>query len=152
VRWQYNDPPLVWLFVGAFAAHVAEEFLGGFPEWFRLIAGRPLPTGDFLVINGVALVLMVVAARAATRRDSLGWLVIGIATIALVNGLAHFLASLATARYAPGLITSVVLYLPLSQLALIRAWHQVPRPFFWRGVLAGLAAQAVVTSVAIAAA
>jgi hypothetical protein len=139
----------VWLFVAAFAAHILEEWVGGFTEWFAVLAGRPLPRSDFLVINLVALGLMAVAARLSTRRPSLGWLAIGIATVVLINGLAHLLASLAWGTYAPGLITSVVLYLPLSQLVLIRAWEQVPRPFFWRGVIAGAGAHAVVVLVAV---
>jgi hypothetical protein len=106
----------------------------------------------FLVINLAALALMAVAARAATRRESLGWLAIGIATVVLVNGTAHLLASIATARYAPGLITAVVLYLPLAQLSLLRAYHQTEPPFFWRGVATGIAAHVAVTFAALVAA
>jgi hypothetical protein len=149
MRWRYDDPPLVWLFVAAFALHIVEEHVGGFAEWFAAVAGRPLPRADFLIINLIALALMAIAARVSTRRPPFGWLAIGIATVALINGLAHLLASLAWASYAPGLITGVLLYLPLAQLALIRAWQQVPRPFFWRGVVAGAVAHVVVTVTAV---
>ena len=148
MRWRYNDPPLVWLFVAAYLAHVVEEFLGGFPSWLATIFGRPLSYEAFLVINAVGLGVMIVAARFATRRESSGWLAIGIATVAFANGLLHLVGSLFTATYSPGLTTGVVLYLPLGQLALLRAWHQVPESFFWKGVAAGLAAHAVVTVVA----
>ena len=151
MRWHYRDPALVWLFVGAYAAHLVEEFFGGFLEWFGLVAGRPLPQTAFIAINAIALVAMIAAARAATRRESLGWLAIAIATVLLVNGTAHLLGSLAFGSYSPGLITGVVLYLPLGQLALIRAWHQTEPSFFWRGVGAGLVAHAIVVVVALAA-
>jgi hypothetical protein len=150
MRWEYRDPPLVWSLVAAYAAHVAEEYFGGFPEWFAVLAGRPLPREDFLIINAIALVAMIAAARAATRREPLGWLAIGIATILLVNGAAHLLASLVTGTYSPGLITGVVLYVPLGQLALLRAWHQVSPSYFWRGVMAGVAAHVLVTTTALA--
>ena len=150
MRWQYRDPALVWLFLPAYVAHLAEEYFGGFPEWLALTIGRPVPRADFLAINAVALVVFIIAIRAATRRESLGWLAIAIATILLVNGIAHMLGSIVTGTYSPGLITGVVLYLPLSQLALIRAWDQAPPTFFRRGVLAGLAAHAVVVAVAAA--
>ena len=150
MRWQYRDPALVWLFVPAYALHVAEEYFGGFPEWLALIIGRPLPRADFLAINAVALVVVIIAIRAATRRESLGWLAIAIATALLVNGLAHTLGTMITGTYSPGLITGVVLYLPLSQLALIRAWNQAPPSLFRRGVVAGLAAHAVVVAIAAA--
>jgi hypothetical protein len=150
MRWQYRDPALVWLFVGAFALHIVEEWFGGFLEWFTFVAGRPLSANAFMAINGAGLALMTLAARAATGRESRGWLAIGIATAVLVNGAAHLLASLATGRYAPGLVTGVVLYIPLAQLLLLRAWHQAPEPIFWRGVLAGIVAHALVTFTAVA--
>jgi Protein of unknown function with HXXEE motif len=92
---------------------------------------------------------MVLAARAAIRREQLGWLAIGVAAILLVNGTAHLLASLVTGTYSPGLITGVVLYLPLAQLVLLRAWHQVPASLFWQGVGTGLIAHVVVTLTAL---
>jgi sorbitol-specific phosphotransferase system component IIC len=138
--------------VSAYAAHVVEEWFGGFPEWFGLLAGRPLPHDAFLIINAVGLAVMAAAARAATGRETLGWLAIGIATVIIVNGSAHLLGSIVTGRYSPGLFTGIVLYLPLGELALTRAWSQVPHVFFWRGVAAGVAAHTVVTMTALASA
>jgi hypothetical protein len=150
VRWHYRDPPLVWLLVGAYAAHVAEEWFGGFPRWFVFIAGRPLPADAFLTINAIAFVVMTAAAAAAIQRDSFGWLAIAIATIELVNGIAHLLGSIVTTSYSPGAITGVVLYIPLAQLALLRAWGQVEHAFFWRGAAAGVLAHVLVTLTALA--
>ncbi len=149
VRWSYRDPPLIWLFVAAYALHIVEEYLGGFPEWFGFIAGGPLGRDAFVIINMFGLAAMSAAARAAARRESLGWIAIAIATVVFVNGIAHLLGSLVSASYSPGLITGVVLYLPLGQLALIRAWRQVTPSFFWRGVATGLAAHAVVVFIAV---
>lgn len=150
MTWTYREPALVWLLVASYAAHLVEEYVGGFPEWFALIRGSPLPLEAFLAINAVGLAAMAAAARAATRREDLGWLGIGIATIVLLNGVAHLLASLVTATYSPGLLTGLVLYLPLGQFALVRAWHQAPTPCFWRGVTAGVAAHTLVTMTALA--
>lgn len=150
MRWDYRDPSLAWLFVAAFAAHVLEEWVGGFPEWLAFVAGAPLPRGAFVVINGVALVAMAGGTLAATRRESLGWIAIAIATLLFANGVLHILGSIATGRYSPGLITGVILYVPLGQLALMRAWQQAPDAFFVRGVLAGLAVHALVSFVAFA--
>lgn len=150
MRWHYRDPPLVWLLVGAYAAHVVEEWFGGFPQWFAVLAGRPLPADAFLTINAIALVVMAASAAAATRRESFGWLAIAIATIELVNGIAHLLGSIVTTSYSPGVITGVILYVPLAQLALLRAWGQVAHAFFWRGVAAGVLAHVIVTMTALA--
>jgi hypothetical protein len=150
MRWEYRDPALLWLFVPAYLAHLTEEYFGGFPEWFARIAGNPLPRADFLLINAVALAVITASVYVAARRESMGWLAIAIATVLLVNGIGHALGSIVTGTYSPGLITGVVLYLPLGQLALLRAWDQAPRGFVARGIAVGLVGHAVVTLIALA--
>jgi hypothetical protein len=152
VRWHYRDAPLVWLFPIAFALHILEEWFGGFPEWMALPLGSELPRAAFIAINAVAWIAMVLAARAAIAREENGWMAIAVATIVFVNALLHVVSSLATRSYSPGLFTSVVLYLPLGQLALARAWLQAPDGLFGRGVLVGLALHAIVVAVAYASA
>jgi hypothetical protein len=149
MRWQYRDPLLVWLCVAAYAAHVVEEWLGGFPEWVTIVVGQSLPRVAFVIINAVALALGIAAARAATQRDSSGWMAIAMGTILLVNGVAHILGSVATGTYSPGLFTGVILYLPLGQIVLLRAWQQAPASFA-RGVIVGLGLHALVALVALA--
>jgi hypothetical protein len=144
MRWQYNDPLLAWLLVAAYGAHILEEWFGGFPEWVASIAGAPLPRGAFLAINAVALFLVVVGTRVATRGETRGWIAIAVAAVLFVNALLHVLGSLLTATYSPGMFTGVILYLPLGGLALLRAWDQTPGRSFARGVLAGLVAHAAV--------
>jgi hypothetical protein len=148
VRWHYRDPLLAWLFVAAFAAHMVEEWLGGFPEWLALVAGQPLPRDAFVIINAGAMAAIIVATAAATRRESLGWLGIAIAALVFVNAFLHILGSIVTGTYSPGLFTSVILYLPLGQLTLLRAWYQTPRRLFARGVLTGIGAHVLVSVLA----
>jgi hypothetical protein len=149
-RWQYNDPPLAWLLVGAYAAHIVEEWFGGFPEWLAVVAGAPLPRDAFLAINAVALLVVAVGTGAATRRKSRGWIAIAVAAVLFVNALLHMLGSVVTGTYSPGLFTSVILYVPLCGLSLLRAWGQAPHGWFARGVLAGLLAHAAVSLLAFA--
>jgi hypothetical protein len=151
VRWHYRDAPLVWLFPLAFAFHILEEWFGGFPEWVAVILGSGLPRPAFVAINAVAWIAMVLAARATIAREEHGWMGIAIATILFTNAILHVLSSVATRSYSPGLVTSVALYLPLGQLALMRAWLQAPGGSFARGVVAGLALHALVVVVAYAA-
>jgi hypothetical protein len=139
---------LVWLLVAAYALHILEEWFGGFPEWLAVVAGAPLPRDAFVLINAVALAAMAAATRTATRDESRGWLAIVVAAILFANGLLHLLASVVTRTYSPGVITGVVFYLPLGQLALLRAWEQAPRPFFVRGILTALGLHAIVSVVA----
>lgn len=149
-RWQYNDPLLAWLLVVAYAAHIVEEWVGGFPEWLAVVAGAPLPGDAFLVMNAVALLVVIAATRAATRNEARGWLAIAVAAVLFVNALLHVLGSAVTGTYSPGLVTGMILYVPLGGLSLLRAWGQAPHGWFWRGVLVGLAAHAAVSLLAFA--
>ena len=150
MRWHYRDAALLWLFSAAYVAHVAEEFWAGpgFPAWFAQIIGRPLPVAAFVSINAVAFALLIAAIIAAIRREDAGWMAVAIATVVTVNGLLHAAGTVVTRTYSPGLITGVVLYLPLGQLLLIRALHQMDPARFSRGVVAGVATHAVVIVVA----
>lgn len=152
MRWHYRDPLLVWLLPAAYAFHLGEEWFGGFPEWTARVIGSPLPRPAFLAINAIAFGLMLLASRAATRREANGWMTIAIATILLINGAAHLLGSLATAAYSPGLFTGIVLYVPLASLVLLRASAQARKGQFGTGVLAGILLHALVVVIAYAAA
>jgi hypothetical protein len=150
MRWEYRDPPLAWLLVAAYGAHIVEEWVGGFPEWVALLAGAPLPRDAFIVINAAGMAGMVAATHGATRHARLGWMAIAIAALLFANGALHLVGSIATGSYSPGLFTGVILYLPLGQLALMRAWQQAPDGFLARGVLAGLGVHALVSLIAFA--
>jgi hypothetical protein len=144
MHWHYRDGLLVWLLPLSYGFHILEEWFGGFPEWLAVIVGSALPRTAFVVINAAAMAAMILAARAATQRESHGWMAVAIATILLVNGIAHILASVVTGTYSPGLFTGVVLYLPLAQLALLRAWSQAEGAMFARGVWTGIALHVLV--------
>ncbi len=148
VRWHYRDRGLLWLFVPAYVVHVAEEWFGGFPQWIGTIVGQPLPATAFFVVNGIALVLAIVGIRAAIGSDRYGWIAVAIATIVLVNTLAHAAGAALTGTYSPGLISAVVLYIPLGSLAMIRAVDQAPRQQLTLGFAAGLVLHAIVFIVA----
>jgi hypothetical protein len=151
-RWQYRDAALLWWFLPAYLAHLAEELWAGegLPRWLGRIAGRPLPDPAFLAINAVGVVLLIAGIRAAVRRDSAGWIAVAIATVVSTNAVLHLLGSIATGVYSPGLITAIVLYVPLGSLTLLRAADQMAPRAFGRGVSAGVAVHVLISMVAIA--
>jgi hypothetical protein len=144
VRWQYRDASLLWLFVPAYLVHIGEEWVGGFPQWLGVVVGRPLPAAAFLIVNGVALVLLITGILAAIREDRHGWIVVTVATIVLINTLVHAAGAALTASYSPGLISAVVLYVPLGSLAMIRAIDQASRAQLTRGIVTGVLIHAIV--------
>jgi hypothetical protein len=148
-RWSYRDGSLLWMLVGAFAIHVAEEWFGAFPEWISTVVSRPMPVAAFVIVNGIAMVLMIVGVRAAIRSERSGWIAVTIATIALVNTVSHVAGAMLTRGYAPGLISAIVLYVPLGSLTIIRALDQA-RHQVARGVALGVLLHAAVFVIAFA--
>jgi hypothetical protein len=150
MRWHYRDAGLLWLFVPAYLVHVGEEWVGGFATWIGTVSGRSLPTPAFFIVNAVALVLVVAGIRAAVREDRYGWIAVALATIVLVNTVAHAAGAALTRSYSPGLISAVVLYVPLGSLAMIRAIDQASRAQLIGGIATGLLIHAIVIIVAFA--
>ena len=146
MRWHYRDSALLWLFPPAYALHVLEELFAGegFPRWVARVAASPVPLDAFVLINAAGMALLLVAVRRASRDERAGWMAVAVATIAVVNGVAHLLGTLLTAHYSPGLISGIVLYVPLGSLTLLRAVYQAGADAIARGVTAGLGIHAAV--------
>ena len=102
----------------AIAAHLTEEFLwpGGFVLWYRAYppGSTAVVTTRFLVIvNAVFVALAVVPLLPGSPARAFGyWFVV--AAVAGANGLFHVRATLRTRTYSPGVVTGVILYIPLA--------------------------------------
>jgi hypothetical protein len=142
-----------WIFnaiVAAAVLHVLEEYFypGGFPDFMKRMSPSfaPFITTKFaIVINGLFLVLCILGA--SVGRDALVFS-LSIASLLISNGLIHLAGSLRARRYAPGLITGVLLYIPLGITAYIFFWDsgQISVTQGIVSVLLGLAYQVVPVS------
>jgi hypothetical protein len=106
-------------FVGAAVLHVLEEYVypGGFADWMRRANPRFAPSITTLfavVINGLFLVLCVIAAVVSSRNLILG---LSVAALLFVNGCLHLGGTIRARRYAPGAASGVLFYIPLALYA-----------------------------------
>jgi hypothetical protein len=107
-----------WLPLGAVALHLIEEFgvPGGFARWYRThYPDRAKSLSNiFLVWINVLLVAMSVAAGLIYPRlyGVEMWLIV--ASIAGANGVFHLLGTIRWKKYSPGLVTGLLLYLPIA--------------------------------------
>jgi hypothetical protein len=106
-------------FVGAAIVHVVEEFLypGGFMDVMKRFNPQftPFVTVRFaVIINGLFLLLCVLAA--IVGRNNLVFS-LSVASLLFINALVHIGATLRARGYAPGIASSILLYLPLSLYA-----------------------------------
>lgn len=151
MRWCAIRAPSAFLFPVSYIAHAAEEYCCGdtFPVWISRLASVHFTATAFLWLNGIALALMFAAAWLATYAVRMRLLLATLATIVVINGAAHAIGSLATASYSPGVVTGVLVWLPLGVAALRHAGRQLTRRSFAMGVALGVAAHAVVSGIVL---
>jgi hypothetical protein len=108
-----------WMFVLASLVHVGEEYFfpGGFLESVRQLNPRYAAafTVPFAVILNSAFVLLVIAGALVGERSLVFSL--SIAGLLFINGFAHLAGTIITSHYQPGVISGLLLYLPLSVTA-----------------------------------
>ena len=143
-RWWLLLLPLAYLL------HLAEEWWGGpgFAVWTERAVGRAVSTTRFLVLNGVVWPLAAALTLAAIRRPAFGWFIATFATVVVVNAALHLLGTLATASYSPGLVTALLLYLPVGVAALRSARASLPAERFALAVALGFLAHGAVAVIA----
>ncbi len=111
---------IYWAIFAAGVLHVIEEYFfpGGFTRVMKEFQPRfaPFITVPFaVIINGLFIVLCLLGAIWHSRLPLLG---LTIAVLVGINGLMHTGAAIRRKGYAPGVVTGVLLYLPLCVFAL----------------------------------
>ena len=107
---------LPWLPFLAACCHIFEEFVwpGGFADWYRKYrANAARITTRVLVIVNVAL-LAACVNYALLANTALGAAaLLGLSALLCSNGLWHAWASVMTHTVSPGVVTGMMLYIPL---------------------------------------
>ncbi|HEX8844338.1 MAG TPA: HXXEE domain-containing protein [Pyrinomonadaceae bacterium] len=141
-----------WLFPLTYLIHVAEEYWGNFPAWINRIWGIESSVSNFMIWNGAAWALMIVGVALVLKTKSYRWLLVSFGMVVLINATSHTIASLVTASYSPGLISGVLLWVPLGTITMLRASKRVNRRTFRAGIIVGILMHAVVTLLAFSSA
>jgi hypothetical protein len=107
-----------WAPMGAAALHMTEEFFipGGFAAWdrrYRPAISASITPRFHIIINGLLLLLCYdVGATGGTPFGVALWL--GVTALFFSNAIWHVVGAIRTRSYSPGLITGLLLYVPLT--------------------------------------
>jgi hypothetical protein len=109
-------------FLIASILHMTEEYFfpGGFMEVMKSFNPRFAPYVTMpmaIVINGLQLMLCVLAVVVGNEILILG---MSAAALLFINGLMHVGASICEKGYVPGMVTGLLLYMPISAYAYYR--------------------------------
>ena len=76
------------------------------------------------------------------------WFLAAFATMVTLNAVLHVVGSLATASYSPGLVTGVLLFLPVGTAALVHCRRVLAPQRFLMAAVAGIVVHAGVIVIA----
>ena len=139
-----------WLFPVTYLLHIAEEYWGGegYSAYLLGLRGVQLSPTRFLVIQIIGLALMMVGIILARRLQFPNLLSVILGAVVLVNGVIHTILSLAHTEYVPGLITSILLWIPLGIATLVGFRHTARKASYWLCVALGVAINGIIEFVA----
>jgi len=144
-----SEPSLTvwsWIFPVTYLLHIAEEYWvgGGYPAYILRLRGVHLSSTRFLLAQSIGFVLVVAGILLARRFKFRNMMFVILGAIVVVNGLTHTLTSIRYWEYGPGLLTSLLVWLPLGIAALLRFKHHTTTRRYWVGVAIGVAVNVVV--------
>ncbi len=141
----------IWLFPLSQCVHAAEEYWDGYGvhRWLSDVTHTPFSPHHVLGMHIGFVVVMAAATLLAVRLPVWGWVVPGLAVLLLVNAITHVHVRLVSASSSSGMVSSVVLWVPLGVVGLMWSWRALGRFQFWGGVLTGVMTQVPVSWIAL---
>ncbi|HEX9651455.1 MAG TPA: HXXEE domain-containing protein [Cyclobacteriaceae bacterium] len=100
-------------------AHQLEEYFGKFPIWYSNLLDAQLSDQDFIMINVIGL-LLISGFSLSYFFNKNNLILVALGTLIFVNGIIHLVLSIFTLSYSPGVISGVILFLPLGTSIYLR--------------------------------
>lgn len=148
----FSKSILPWLFPPAFLIHVTEEYLGGGALQTATganLKGVNLTAQQFVVITGTAFMLLIVGILLSRRFKFPDWLLVCLGTILLINAATHSVSTVLTAQYSPGLMTGLLIFVPLGLLTLTQLKSKMSTRRYLTAVAVGIIVHGVITLLAL---
>ena len=134
-----------------YVIHIAEEFYGGegYPAYLKRLRGVELSPTRFLVGQAIGLGLIIIGLLIARRLNFPKQLLIILGAVVMVNGFSHLGTTLYYREYSPGLISGVLIWIPLGLVTLISFKRDLSVRRYWLYVAIGIAINAAVALITL---
>ena len=135
-----------WLFPITYLLHIAEEYWGGegYSAYLLSLRGVQLSPTRFLLVQTIGFALMIIGIILARRLQFRNLMSVIIGAVVLANGLTHTILSIAYTEYVPGLITSIVLWIPLGMATLLGLRRMMRDARYWLSVALGVGINGII--------
>lgn len=97
-----------WAIVIASIIHIFDEYFGGWLIWVQKYA-KGVTKNQFVFVNSLFVILCVCASIGNSLIFKLS-----IASLIFMNALIHIIPTVVFKHYSPGIISAVILYIPIS--------------------------------------
>jgi Protein of unknown function with HXXEE motif len=140
-----------WLFPLTYIIHIVEEFYGGegYPAYLKRLRGVEMAPTKFLVGQGIGLALIILGILIARRFSFPRQLLIILAAVVMINGLTHLVTSSYYRQYGPGLISGVLIWIPLGIATLIRFKNDIKPGRYWLCFAIGVGINVAITLITL---
>jgi len=139
---QISEVGYLWIFAVVLVIHLTEEFWGGMRSFDRdKLHGLDLSRGGFIRTNLVAIGGLLALSVMAVKMGFPQFLLVSLGAFVLINATRHVIKSAREISYSPGLITGLLIFLPLGALTLIRLEPRMSGFRYSAAIAAGLTMQ-----------
>ncbi len=131
----------LWLFVITYVIHIAEEYWGGDGYSAHLLerTGVYMSPSRFLIVQAIGVALMAAGVLIAKRLHFPNALAVIYGATVLGNAVTHIVNSLRALEYEPGLISSIVVWVPLGLFTILYFRNYVLKANrFWISIAIGV--------------
>jgi hypothetical protein len=150
---QYVPPPLwwMWLFPVTYLIHIAEEYWGGegYTAYLYRLRGVHLSTGRFFFYQGLGVVLICIGIVISLQLRWPRFLLAILGALVLANGITHTVTALRHGGYGPGLVSCVLIWIPLGLVTLFVLRNDMPLSRMVIGCLIGFSINGAVALIAL---
>jgi hypothetical protein len=142
-----------WLFPTTYLLHIAEEYWGGdgYTRHLSQTRGLYLSPLRFFILTAIGFLLMIAGIIVAQTFKFPQLLLVILGTVFFINGLSHAISSILTRKYDPGLISGVLIWVPLGIATLLQLKGSMPTSRYLMGSVIGLMIQGTVSLLALSA-
>lgn len=140
-----------WLFPLTYIIHIGEEFYGGegYLAYLKRLRGVDMSSTKFLVGQGIGLALIILGIVIARRLNFPRQLLIILGAVVMINGLTHLFTSSYYLEYGPGLISGVLIWIPLGLVTLIRFKNEIRSGRYWLCFAIGVGINVAITLITL---
>ena len=146
-------PTTLWLalFPLTYVIHFVEEYWGGegYPAYLLRLRGVYLSPVRFVTFQMLGFVLFVAAGVIARQLKFPQFMILILAGLVLCNGITHTITALWAGGYGPGLISSIVLWIPLGAVSIALMFGRTSHARLVLATLIGFAINGLIALITI---